>query len=85
MLEGLLLDVDPLRKGRRTRRTRKECKVLGHLSLVRSRNSSPTRVRQNVSTARSRSTERGIILNTLPLWIRKGRERSKLLLDKVII
>ena len=80
--EGLLLDVDPLRK---ERRTRKGCKVLGHPSLVRPRNSSLTRVRRNASTARSRDTERETILSILSLWIRTGREKSKLLLDKVIM
>ena len=83
--EGLLLDVNLLRKERRTRRTRKWCKMLGHLSSVRPRNPSLIRVRQNASTAKSRGTKKEIVLNTLRLCIRTDREKSKLLLDKVII
>ena len=85
MWEGLLLDVDPLRKRRRTRRTKKGYKMLGHPSPVRPRNPSPIRVRQNAFTVKSKGTGRGIVLSTLSLWIGTDRERSKLLLDKIII
>ena len=64
--EDLLLDDDLLRKKKRTRRTRKGYKVLENPSPVRPKNSSPTRVRWNASTARSRGTEKEIILNKLP-------------------
>ena len=83
--EDLLLDIDLLRKRKRTRRTRKGCKVLEHPSLVRSKNLSPIRVRWIASTTRNRGTRKEIILSTLPSWIQTDRERSKLLLDKVII
>ena len=67
--EDLLLNIDPLKKKKRIRRIRKGYKVLGHPSPVRPKNPNLTRVRQNASTARSRDTEKRIILNTLPPWI----------------
>ena len=37
------------------------------------------------STARSKNTGREIVLSILPPWIQTGREKTKLLWDKVII